>query len=77
MESLKIQGRKPSRERRTGTATRSVYVNPDLLEKLKRLAYWKRITIRDYAETVLTRAIEEYEKVNGELKPIEDEVEIF
>jgi hypothetical protein len=45
-------------------------VNEDLLEKLKAIAYWDRVLIKDVANTALQDAIDNYENKNGTIKPI-------
>jgi hypothetical protein len=45
-------------------------VNEDLLEKLKAIAYWDRILIKEVVNKALEDVVEKYEKKNGDLKPI-------
>jgi len=45
-------------------------VREDLLEKLKAIAYWDRLLIKEVVNTALQEAIDKYEKNNGEIKPI-------
>ena len=38
--------------------------------KLKAIAYWDRVLIKDVVNTALQEAVVEYEKKNGDIKPI-------
>ena len=49
--------------------TRATFiVNEDLLEKLKALAYWDRVAIKDIVNQALEDHIARHEKKNGEIK---------
>jgi len=49
--------------------TRATFiVNEDLLEKMKSVAYWDRVLIKDIANQALEEYIARYEKKNGEIK---------
>ena len=49
--------------------TRATFiVNEDLLEKMKSLAYWDRVLIKDIVNTAFEDYISRYEKKNGEVK---------
>lgn len=49
--------------------TRATFiVNEDLLEKLKSLAYWDRLLIKDIVNNAFEDYISRYEKKNGEIK---------
>ena len=49
--------------------TRATFiVNEDLLEKMKSLAYWDRVLIKDIVNTAFEDYISRYEKKNGEIK---------
>lgn len=49
--------------------TRATFiVNEDLLEKLKAVAYWDRVLIKDIINQALEEHIARYEKKNGEIK---------
>jgi hypothetical protein len=49
--------------------TRATFiVNEDLLEKMKSLAYWDRVLIKDIINQSLEEHIARYEKKNGEIK---------
>ncbi len=50
--------------------TRATFIlNIDLLEKLKAIAYWDRLLIKDVVNTALQEAVAKYEKKHGEVKP--------
>ena len=49
--------------------TRATFiVNEDLLEKMKSLAYWDRMLIKDIVNNAFEEHIARYEKKNGEIK---------
>jgi hypothetical protein len=49
--------------------TRATFiVQEDLLEKMKSLAYWDRVLIKDIINQALEEHITRYEKKNGEIK---------
>ena len=49
--------------------TRATFiVNEDLLEKMKALAYWDRVLIKDIVNAAIEEHISRYEKKNGEIK---------
>jgi hypothetical protein len=51
--------------------TRATFiVNEELLDKVKALAYWDRVLIKDIVNTALLDAISKHEKKNGNIKPI-------
>lgn len=51
--------------------TRATFiVNEDLLEKMKALAYWDRVLIKDIVNQALEEHIARHEKKNGEIKAI-------
>jgi len=61
---------KSSQEGTKENETRATFiVNEDLLEKLKAIAYWDRVLIKEVVNTALQEAIAKYEKRNGEIKP--------
>lgn len=45
-------------------------IKEDILEKLKAVAYWDRLLIKDVVNTALEDAINRYEKKNGLINPI-------
>ena len=49
--------------------TRATFiVNDDLLEKMKSLAYWDRVLIKDIVNSAFEDYISRHEKKNGEIK---------
>ena len=49
--------------------TRATFiVNEDLLDKMKSLAYWDRVLIKDIVNNAFEEHIARYEKRNGEIK---------
>ena len=62
---------KSSQEGTKVNETRATFiVNEDLLEKLKALAYWDRVLIKDVINTALEELVAKYENKNGIIKPI-------
>lgn len=62
---------KSSQEGTKDNETRATFiVNEDLLEKLKAIAYWDRVLIKDVVNTALQETVAKYEKKNGDIKPI-------
>ena len=62
---------KSSQEGTKENETRATFiVNEDLLEKLKAVAYWDRVMIKDVINTALEETVSRYEKKNGKVKPI-------
>ena len=62
---------KSSQEGTKEKETRATFIiNEDLLEKLKAIAYWDRVLIKDVVNTALQETIAKYEKKNGDIKPI-------
>ena len=62
---------KSSQEGTKENETRATFiVNEDLLDKLKAIAYWDRILIKDVMNTALEEAVTKYEKKSGAIKPI-------
>ena len=62
---------KSSQEGTKENETRATFiVKEDLLEKLKCLAYWERVLIKDVINTALEDAISKHEKKHGDIKPI-------
>jgi hypothetical protein len=51
--------------------TRATFiVREDLLEKLKAVAYWERLNIKDVINEALDRYVGAYERQNGDLKEV-------
>jgi len=62
---------KSSQEGTKENETRATFIlNEDLLDKLKAIAYWDRLLIKEVVNTALQEAVSKYEKTNGEIKPI-------
>ena len=62
---------KSSQEGTKENETRATFiVNEELLEKLKAVAYWDRVMIKDVINTALEETVVRYEKKNGKVKPI-------
>ena len=45
-------------------------IREDLLDKIKAIAYWDRLTIKQFMDSALSGAIESWEDANGSIKPI-------
>lgn len=68
-KSLKKEITKSSQIGTKEKETRATFiVNEDLLEKMKALAYWDRVLIKDIINQALEEHITRYEKKNGEIK---------
>jgi hypothetical protein len=51
--------------------TRATFiVNEALLAKVKAIAYWDRIDIKDVVDAALKETVSKYEKGNGAIKPV-------
>lgn len=62
---------KSSQEGTKENETRATFIiNEELLEKLKAIAYWDRVLIKDVINTALQETVAKYEKKNGAIKPI-------
>lgn len=62
---------KSSQEGTKENETRATFIiNEDLLEKLKAIAYWDRVLIKDVVNGALQEAVVKYEKKSGDVKPI-------
>jgi len=62
---------KSSQEGTKENETRATFiVNEELLDKLKAIAYWDRVLIKDVINTALQDVVAKYEKKNGVIKPI-------
>jgi len=62
---------KSSQEGTKENETRATFiVNEELLDKLKAIAYWDRVLIKDVVNTALQEIVFKYEKKNGDIKPI-------
>lgn len=62
---------KSSQEGTKEKETRATFiVNEELLDKLKAIAYWDRVLIKEVVDTALQETVAKYEKKNGAIKPI-------
>jgi len=62
---------KTSQEGTKENETRATFiVNEELLEKLKAIAYWDRVLIKDVINKALQDAIDKHQKKSGDIKPI-------
>lgn len=64
IERSSQEGTKPNETRAT------FIVNEETLDKLKGIAYWDRLLIKEVVNQALDRAVKDYEKKNGTVKPI-------
>lgn len=62
---------KSSQEGTKENETRATFiVNEELLDKVKAIAYWDRVLIKDVINTALQETVAKHEKKNGDIKPI-------
>ena len=62
---------KSSQEGTKENETRATFIiNEELLDKLKAIAYWDRVLIKDVINTALQEAVAKHEKKSGAIKPI-------
>ncbi len=62
---------KSSQEGTKENETRATFIiNEELLEKLKAIAYWDRVLIKDVINTSLAETVAKYEKKNGPIKTV-------
>jgi len=62
---------KSSQEGTKENETRATFiVNEELLDKLKAIAYWDRVLIKDVINNALEEAVAKHEKKAGKIKPI-------
>lgn len=62
---------KSSQEGTKENETRATFiVNEEILEKLKAVAYWERLLIKDVVNTALQEYVDKYESKSGKIKPI-------
>ena len=62
---------KSSQEGTKVNETRATFIiNEELLEKLKAIAYWDRVLIKDVVNIALQDIVDKYEKKSGDIKPI-------
>ena len=55
---------------RVGEARATFIVNETLQEKIKAIAYWERLQIKDVIDEALGGYVTSYERKNGSVKPI-------
>ena len=62
---------KSSQEGTKENETRATFIiNEELLDKLKAIAYWDRVLIKDVVNIALQDRVDKYEEKNGDIKPI-------
>ncbi len=62
---------KSSQEGTKENETRATFIiNEELLEKLKAIAYWDRVLIKDVINVALQETVSKYEKKNGVINSI-------
>ncbi len=62
---------KSSQEGTKENETRATFIiNEELLEKLKAIAYWDRVLIKDVINGSLAETVAKYEKKNGAIKTV-------
>ena len=62
---------KSSQEGTKENETRATFiVNEELLDKLKAIAYWDRVLIKDVINNALQETVAKYEKKSGAIKPV-------
>jgi hypothetical protein len=62
---------KSSQEGTKENETRATFIiNEELLDKLKAIAYWERVLIKDVINSSLVDTVAKYEKKSGAIKPI-------
>lgn len=62
---------KSSQEGTKENETRATFIiKEELLDKLKAIAYWDRVLIKDVVNTAIQETVAKYEKKNGDIKPI-------
>lgn len=61
---------------RPGETRATFIIKEGLLDKLKAIAYWERVLIKDVVTEALENAIAKYEKSKGEVKPAPKELEM-
>ena len=79
-----VEKRKPGRPRtstkivrdtteegtKEGEKRATFIVREDLLEKVKAIAYWDRVKIKDVMDAAMDKHIQAYEKKHGTVKPV-------
>ncbi len=63
---------KTSQEGTKENETRATFiVNEEVLEKVKAIAYWERLNIKEVVGDALNEFIQRYEKKNGAIQPVQ------
>lgn len=71
VEKTKKTITKTSQEGTKENETRATFiVNETILEKIKAVAYWERILLKDVINTAIQDYITKYEKKSGEIKEV-------
>lgn len=68
--STKIITKSSQEGTKEGETRATFVVKEELLDKLKAIAYWDRVLIKDVINTALEDTVAKYEKKNGVIKPI-------
>lgn len=68
--STKITAKASEEGTKPGETRATFIVSKEILDKLKAMAYWDRMMIKDVVNNALEGAIANYEKKNGVIKPI-------
>ena len=55
---------------KAGEKRATFIVREDLLEKVKAIAYWDRVKIKDVMDAAMDKHIQAYEKKHGTVKPV-------
>ncbi|MGK7898856.1 MAG: hypothetical protein AB4372_35880 [Xenococcus sp. (in: cyanobacteria)] len=53
-----------------GEKRATFHINEELLEKIKAIAYWDRLTIKEIVNDAFAKYVESYEKKNGVIESI-------
>ena len=73
-DSTNSQGKEITKSSQKGTKQNEIratfIVDEGKLEKLKAVAYWDRLKIKEVVSNALNEYLENYEKKNGEIKSI-------
>jgi hypothetical protein len=69
-EAIKKKTTKAPKEKTEDKETRATFIiNETTLTKLKAIAYWDRVLIKDVINEALETHVKKYEKIKGEIKP--------
>lgn len=64
------KGKAKPKETRPPEARATFIIKEETLTKLKAMAYWERVLIKDIINQALETHVKKYEKNNGKIKPI-------